>query len=383
MLSFACGISFFFYSYVAPEVLKNIPYDQSADMWSVGVILFLLLSGTPPFVEDSQSELFRKIRTADWKFRGEEWDGVSSEAKSVVRKLLVANPLQRASAKQALKSRWFRMEDTNDTVEIPTNVSTAMLSTATKTDLRELSRQQFEAGDSDEGEQDGQKAIEHVLNRPEAEELQRLPNGVSTYSMMPADELNGKIEMTKPLVYDAKAKRSEQSGLGREPIQSVDLKEPAKLHVDASPSVNPLEPIPAAEASHLGDGPRRSLDYKLPVSPESRKVSRVTTSPERVSKPTTEESDDENRRAQRRSTMPHNYGGHESPKERRRKDPDGIIPSSESRQSNESDNALHDYRANTKASKSEVQILNVERVRRKHGDKKSRGASSAFERLEI
>ncbi|KAI2514214.1 serine/threonine kinase [Fragilaria crotonensis] len=50
-------------TYVAPEILKNIPHDTKADMWSVGVITYVLLVGYPPFMEDKQQDLFRKIRS--------------------------------------------------------------------------------------------------------------------------------------------------------------------------------------------------------------------------------------------------------------------------------------------------------------------------------
>jgi Protein kinase domain len=104
-------LSLFFFnyiiSYVAPEVLKNVPYDQSSDMWSVGIILYLLLSGNPPFIDDNQSELFRKIRTADWKFKGEEWDDISYDAKNLIKRCLIANPIQRITAKEALQCKWL------------------------------------------------------------------------------------------------------------------------------------------------------------------------------------------------------------------------------------------------------------------------------------
>jgi serine/threonine protein kinase len=98
-------------SYVAPEVLKNAPYDQMADLWSIGVILFVLLCGYPPFVDENHNELFRKIRMSEWKFRGEEWETVSDEAKEVVKGLLVGNPVQRMSAERALQCSWFQPSD--------------------------------------------------------------------------------------------------------------------------------------------------------------------------------------------------------------------------------------------------------------------------------
>jgi serine/threonine protein kinase len=95
-------------SYVAPEVLKNAPYDQSVDMWSIGVITYVLLCGYPPFADQNQSDLFRRIRMSNWKFRGEEWDNISDDAKDFIRGLLVANPIQRLTATKALQCKWVQ-----------------------------------------------------------------------------------------------------------------------------------------------------------------------------------------------------------------------------------------------------------------------------------
>jgi serine/threonine protein kinase len=91
--------------------LKNIPHDESADMWSVGVIIYVLLVGYPPFMEDDQQELFRKIRTGSFEFYAEDWAHISQEAKDLVEGLLVVDPLQRFTAQAALRSPWIRLDD--------------------------------------------------------------------------------------------------------------------------------------------------------------------------------------------------------------------------------------------------------------------------------
>lgn len=97
-------------SYVAPEILKNIPYDQSCDMWSVGVILYVLLCGYTPFMSDDQEKMFENIKHAEWEFEAEDWEHVSEEAKDLIRALLDPNPDSRMTAKRALRSKWINKD---------------------------------------------------------------------------------------------------------------------------------------------------------------------------------------------------------------------------------------------------------------------------------
>lgn len=99
-----CGTPFF----VAPEVLMRSPYDQSSDMWSVGVIVFLLLGGDLPFMGKKQTELFRSIILGKFDFPEKSWSHVSAEAKDLVKKLLVTDPSQRLTSRDALASAWMR-----------------------------------------------------------------------------------------------------------------------------------------------------------------------------------------------------------------------------------------------------------------------------------
>jgi calcium/calmodulin-dependent protein kinase I len=100
-----CGTPFF----VAPEILTRKPYDQQSDMWSVGCIVFLLLSGNLPFLGRSQKELFRKIVAGKYEFNEEDWQNVSEDAKDMVSNLLVLNPDKRLTADQALKHAWLKL----------------------------------------------------------------------------------------------------------------------------------------------------------------------------------------------------------------------------------------------------------------------------------
>jgi len=99
--------------YVAPEILEGVPYGLKADMWSLGVIIYILLGGYPPFVESNQRELFRKIRKGQFEFHDEYWGAVSPEAKQLISSLLTVSPEKRLSANDALNNSWIRSSETD------------------------------------------------------------------------------------------------------------------------------------------------------------------------------------------------------------------------------------------------------------------------------
>lgn len=92
--------------YVAPEVLTSESYDKSVDMWSIGVILYILLCGYPPFYADNAPALFKKIMDVQYDFDDPSWDEVSEEAKNLIQQLLVKEPGDRLTAQQVLENPW-------------------------------------------------------------------------------------------------------------------------------------------------------------------------------------------------------------------------------------------------------------------------------------
>ena len=94
-------------SYVAPEILKNQPYDQSCDMWSMGVVLYVLLCGYTPFQEEQQEKMFERIKVGDYIFDQDDWFQISDEAKDLIKGLMCTNPDRRLTAGQALRSKWI------------------------------------------------------------------------------------------------------------------------------------------------------------------------------------------------------------------------------------------------------------------------------------
>jgi len=106
LMTVACGTP----AYVAPEVLtinKNGGYDHQVDVWSMGVIVYILLCGYPPFYGKTDNELFAMIKSGNYKFRPEDWDPISSAGKDFVRKMLTVNPKQRAQIPELLKHQWL------------------------------------------------------------------------------------------------------------------------------------------------------------------------------------------------------------------------------------------------------------------------------------
>jgi len=99
--------------YVAPEILTAESYDKSVDMWSVGVIIYILLSGYPPFYADSAPALFKKIMDVKYDFDDTVWDGISETAKDLIRNLLVKDPTKRLTATQCLEHPWVKNQHAN------------------------------------------------------------------------------------------------------------------------------------------------------------------------------------------------------------------------------------------------------------------------------
>ncbi|EFJ39750.1 hypothetical protein VOLCADRAFT_78266 [Volvox carteri f. nagariensis] len=96
--------------YVAPEVIvgaKGHVYGPGVDMWSAGVVLYILLGGYPPFWSDSEPQLFDMIRKGKYSFGDPVWNKVSESAKDLIRKLLVVDPTKRLTATEALQHQFI------------------------------------------------------------------------------------------------------------------------------------------------------------------------------------------------------------------------------------------------------------------------------------
>jgi len=118
MMQTACGTPY----YVAPEVLSATGYGQEVDLWSVGVITYLLLCGFPPFYGESLPDVFEQIMKAEYDFPEPYWNDISKEAKDFINRMLVVDPIKRLNAAQALKHPWIEFGGT----DVKLDVSVAM-----------------------------------------------------------------------------------------------------------------------------------------------------------------------------------------------------------------------------------------------------------------
>uniref|UniRef100_A0A7S3CVH6 Mitogen-activated protein kinase n=1 Tax=Palpitomonas bilix TaxID=652834 RepID=A0A7S3CVH6_9EUKA len=104
--------------YVAPEVLKKTGYGKSCDMWSIGVILYILLCGYPPFHGQSVPDTLKLVKRGEYSFPPEDWDKISPSAINLIKQLLVVNPLKRLTIDEVAKHRWLQERATEANVDL-------------------------------------------------------------------------------------------------------------------------------------------------------------------------------------------------------------------------------------------------------------------------
>lgn len=103
LMHHACGTP----GYIAPEMLKDEAYGPKVDMWSLGVILYILICGFPPFYDEDEKKLFKAIKKGEYEFLSPYWDEASAEVKDLIEKCLVVDPEKRLGAEEAQSHPWL------------------------------------------------------------------------------------------------------------------------------------------------------------------------------------------------------------------------------------------------------------------------------------
>lgn len=110
----ACGTP----GYVAPEILLGKGYGASVDVWSIGITLYILLCGFPPFYNDDNAALFEEIKKGEFEYPSPYWDDISDMAKDLISKILKVDPDERMTIDGILSHPWITGDDTPRT-ELP------------------------------------------------------------------------------------------------------------------------------------------------------------------------------------------------------------------------------------------------------------------------
>lgn len=104
--------------YTAPEVIDR-SYTKKCDIWSLGVITYILLSGMAPFYGRDNAEIMRMIRAGIFKFEGQAWSDISANCKDFIKSLLTVNVEERPTAAEALKHAWLNDTEVRESESQP------------------------------------------------------------------------------------------------------------------------------------------------------------------------------------------------------------------------------------------------------------------------
>lgn len=98
-------------NFTAPEVLGPEKYDKSCDIWSLGVIMYILLCGFPPFYSNNglaiSPGMKKRIRTGEYDFPNPEWQNVSQSAKDLIKGMLSVDPSKRLTIEEVMRNKWI------------------------------------------------------------------------------------------------------------------------------------------------------------------------------------------------------------------------------------------------------------------------------------
>jgi calcium-dependent protein kinase len=194
--------------YVSPEILAG-KYNEKCDIWSTGVILYVLLSGEPPFNGPSDGVIYSKIKKMKFTFPKEKWDCISKEAKDLLSHML-APENERYTASQVLAHPWFKIineipleklnfnsqffKEYKDTNQLKKIVLLYIASRIKESDINDL-KEIFKAFDKDNDGQINYNEFEQGLLKLKSNEIKK--DEIHSYFTSIDTDQNGKIDYTE------------------------------------------------------------------------------------------------------------------------------------------------------------------------------------------
>ncbi|KAG1943032.1 serine/threonine-protein kinase [Pimephales promelas] len=242
MLEATCGTPM----YMAPEVVNGHQYSQQCDLWSIGVIMYMLLCGEPPFIYSSKERLSEMIMK-ELTFSGPVWNTISDAAKNVIRCLLKVDPAHRITANELLDNPWIS-GDTSTTV--------------TQTNVLVMMRQEM---------------MRKLRNAPVDEESVGINEALDNFSLTPSEDKGSGPRTAEELsVSLAHPDDIKDSNSGSKPF--IPNKKPLKKKLSASSSNGVKKCVSSAKAcntpntstaqSHTGNKP--------PAQPSTKSYSKAS-----------------------------------------------------------------------------------------------------------
>ena len=194
--------------YVSPEILAG-KYNEKCDIWSTGVILYVLLSGEPPFNGPSDGVIYSKIKKMKFTFPKERWDSISNEAKDLLSHM-IAPESERYTASEVLAHPWFKIvkekkleklnfspqflkeyKESNQLKKIVLSLIASRLKESDIKDLKEI----FEAFDKNKDGQISYDEFEKGLLKLNSQDIK--PEEIKSYFTSIDTDKNGKIDYTE------------------------------------------------------------------------------------------------------------------------------------------------------------------------------------------
>ncbi len=93
--------------YVAPEILNKVPYGKECDLWSIGIVAYIMLCGQPPFFNDDKFALYEEIKNGQPNYELDLWKQISPEGQDFIQRILVKDPMQRLTIPNMLAHPWL------------------------------------------------------------------------------------------------------------------------------------------------------------------------------------------------------------------------------------------------------------------------------------